>query len=79
MAKLRWSEEYQKAKEAEKMATAWTLWVLAINYCRQYGWWAFVEVIDRWNAENTIRAFLAGEVVDGVGPLLRKGGKQKGD
>jgi type III restriction enzyme len=60
-----------KAKPT-KVATARTLWVPAINNHGGFGRWAFIEVTDPWDAKNTIRAFLKGEAVDGVGALLRQ-------
>jgi hypothetical protein len=36
------------------------------------GRWAFLEIVDPWDAKNTIRKFVKGEKVDGVGPLLQK-------
>ncbi len=37
-----------------------------------WGRWAFIEIIDPWDAMNTIRTFLQGENVDGVGPLFQE-------
>jgi len=37
-----------------------------------HGSWAFLEIVDPWDAKNTIRKFIKGEKVDGVGPLLQK-------
>ncbi len=51
--------EKKKDKEA-KVATARTLWVPAVNNHGGFGRWAFVEITDPWDAENLIRAALAG-------------------
>jgi len=64
------SGEARKDKAA-KVATARNLWVPAINNHGGFGRWAFLEISDPWDAQNTIRAFIRGEAVDGVGPLLR--------
>ena len=65
------SGEARKDKAA-KVATARTLWVPAVNHHGGFGRWAFIEISDPWDAKNTMRAFLRGEKVDGVGPLLRE-------
>ena len=62
----------QRKDKAAKVATARNLWVPAINNHSGFGRWAFLEISDPWDAQNTIRAFLRGENVDGVGPLLPK-------
>ena len=36
-----------------------------------FGRWKFLEIVDPWDAKNTIHAFLQGQNVDGIGPLLR--------
>jgi type III restriction enzyme len=61
-----------KKEKAAKVSTARTLWVPAVNNHGGFGRWAFIEIVDPWDAKNTIRAFLRGEKVDGVGPLLRQ-------
>ncbi len=53
------SGEKRKDK-AEKVATARALWVPAVNNHGGFGRWAFVEISDPWDAENTIRAMLSG-------------------
>jgi type III restriction enzyme len=65
------SGEPRKDKAA-KVATARTLWVPAVNNHGGFGRWAFLEISDPWDAKNTIRAFVRGEKVDGVGPLLKQ-------
>jgi type III restriction enzyme len=65
------SGEARKDKAA-KVATARNLWTPAINNHGGFGRWAFMEITDPWDAQNTIRAYLRGEKVDGVGPLLRQ-------
>ncbi|MCC6444127.1 MAG: DEAD/DEAH box helicase family protein [Armatimonadetes bacterium] len=47
--------EKRKDKEA-KVATARNLWVPAVNAHGGYGRWAFLEIRDPWDAENSIRA-----------------------
>lgn len=64
------SGEARKDKAA-KVATARNLWIPAINNHGGFGRWAFLEITDPWDAQNTIRAFLQGEKIDGIGPLLR--------
>jgi type III restriction enzyme len=49
------SGEARKDKAA-KVATARSLWVPAVNNHGGFGRWAFVEISDPWDAENTIRA-----------------------
>jgi type III restriction enzyme len=67
------SGEARKDK-ATKVATTRNLWIPAINNHGGFGRWAFLEIVDPWDAKNTIRAFLKGKSVDGIGPLLRKEG-----
>ena len=50
----------QKKEKKEKVATARTLWVPAINAMGKFGRWAFHETADPWNVKNEIRAYLAG-------------------
>lgn len=45
-------------KKQAKTSTAKDLWVPAINGARQFGRWAFLEVADPWDVQNTIRAKL---------------------
>ena len=49
--------EREKDKEA-KAATAETLWVPAVNNAGTWGRWAYLEVMDPWDAKNTIRRSL---------------------
>jgi type III restriction enzyme len=49
--------ENRKDKEA-KVSTARTLWVPAVNNHGGFGRWAFLEIRDPWDAQNTIRTFL---------------------
>jgi type III restriction enzyme len=51
------SGEARKDKAA-KVATARTLWVPAVNNHGGFGRWAFLEISDPWDAQNTIRAML---------------------
>jgi len=49
----------QKRKDKEdKVVTARLLWVPAVNNHGGFGRWAFLEIDDPWDAQNTIRAFL---------------------
>jgi type III restriction enzyme len=50
----------QRKDKAAKVATARNLWVPAINNHGGFGRWAFLEISDPWDAQNTIRAFLRG-------------------
>ncbi|MBI2774311.1 MAG: DEAD/DEAH box helicase family protein [Chloroflexi bacterium] len=51
----------RKKQKAEKVATAKTKWVPAVNALGAYGRWAFIEVTDPWDAGNLIRStFLSG-------------------
>jgi type III restriction enzyme len=45
-------------EKAAKVATARTLWVPSVNNHGGFGRWAFLEITDPWDAQNTIRAFL---------------------
>ncbi|MBI3406284.1 MAG: DEAD/DEAH box helicase family protein [Acidobacteria bacterium] len=47
-----------KKEKAAKAATARTLWVPSINNHGGFGRWAYLEISDPWDAQNTIRAFL---------------------
>ncbi len=48
-----------RAEKAAKVGTARTLWVPAVNNHGGFGRWAFLENTDPWNAQNSIRAFVA--------------------
>jgi len=37
-----------------------------------FGGSAFFEIVEPWDAKNTIRAFLKNENVDGVAPMFHK-------
>ncbi len=50
-----------RADKAAKVATARTLWIPAINQHGAFGRWAFLEITDPWDLQNTVRAFLRGE------------------
>jgi len=58
--------------KAAKVETARNLWIPAINNHGEFGRWAFLEIVDPWDAKNTIRAFLKGKNVDGIAPMLQK-------
>lgn len=46
----------KKKDKAAKVATARTLWVPAVNNHGGFGRWAFLEIIDPWDAKNIIRS-----------------------
>jgi type III restriction enzyme len=48
----------KKKDKAAKVATARTLWAPAINNHDGFGRWAFIEIADPWDAQNTIRSTL---------------------
>lgn len=48
----------EKRDKKEKVATARTLWVPAINTLGKFGRWAFHETTDPWNVMNEIREYL---------------------
>ncbi len=50
----------KKKDKAAKVATARNLWVPAVNNHGGFGRWAFLEITDPWDAQNTVRAFLKG-------------------
>jgi type III restriction enzyme len=51
------SGEARKDKAA-KVETTRNLWIPAINNHGGFGRWAFLEIVDPWDAKDTIRAFL---------------------
>jgi type III restriction enzyme len=51
------SGQRDKEKEA-KVTTARTLWVPAVNNAGAWGRWAFIEILDPWDAKTEIRASL---------------------
>ena len=54
------SGQEKQDKEA-KVDTARKLWVPVVNAEGTFGRWAFLEITDPWDAQNTIRRFLAGQ------------------
>ncbi|MBN2389202.1 MAG: DEAD/DEAH box helicase family protein [Anaerolineae bacterium] len=48
----------KKKDKAVKVATACDLWVPAVNTHGGFGRWAFLEITDPWDVENTLRRFL---------------------
>ena len=48
----------RKKDKAAKVTTTHRLWVPAINNHGGFGRWAFIEVVDPWNAQSLIRGFL---------------------
>jgi len=48
----------RKKDKSAKVLTTRTLWVPAINNHGGFGRWAFLEIADPWNAQNTIRGYL---------------------
>lgn len=60
----------RKKDKLDKVRTARTLWVPAVNNHGGFGRWAFIEIADPWNAANTIRAHLTNPgVSDPAGPV----------
>jgi len=53
--------EKKKDKEV-KVSTAKTLWIPAVNNHGGFGRWAFVEILDPWNAQQELREFIKNEV-----------------
>jgi type III restriction enzyme len=49
-----------KAATAATAATARALWVAAINNHGGFGRWAFIEIVDPWDAQNAIRKGMSG-------------------
>lgn len=49
--------EKEKDKAA-KVSTARDLWIPAVNNHGGLGRWAFIEILDPWDAKNTIKGFL---------------------
>ena len=64
------SGEARKDKAA-KVAAARNLWIPAVNNYGGWGRWKFIEIVDPWDAKNTIRAFLEGEQFNDKGPLFK--------
>ncbi len=50
----------KKKEKAAKVETANSFWVQAINNHGGFGRWAFVEILDPWNAKQTLREYLRG-------------------
>lgn len=44
----------------------------AVNNHGGFGRWEFLEIVDPWDAQNTIRAFLKGKNVDGIMSLFKE-------
>lgn len=53
----------QKRDKAQKVRTARELWVPAVNGHGGFGTWDFIEILDPWDAQNTIRADFASKRV----------------
>jgi type III restriction enzyme len=51
----------KKKDKAAKVTAARNLWVPAVNNHGGFGRWAFLEIADPWDAQNTIRAFIRSE------------------
>jgi hypothetical protein len=49
----------QKKDKEAKVSTARTLWVPAVNNHGGFGRWAFIEITDPWDAQTSIRKFVA--------------------
>jgi type III restriction enzyme len=54
----------KKKEKAAKVSTARNLWVPAVNNHGGFGRWAFIEIVDPWDAKNTIQAFLSTDFAD---------------
>jgi len=48
----------QRKDKAAKVATAKNLWVTAVNNHGDFGRWAFIEIMDPWDAKSQIRIAL---------------------
>ncbi len=48
----------QREEKTVKVATARDLWIPAVNNHGGFGRWAFLEISDPWDMQNTIREFL---------------------
>jgi len=48
----------RKKDKAAKVAAARNLWVTAVNNHGGFGRWAFLEIADPWDAQNTVRAYI---------------------
>lgn len=55
------------------METDSNIWILEVTNHGGFGRWAFLEIVDPWDAKRTIQGFLKGKIVDGVGPIFQKG------
>ncbi len=49
--------ERRRGKQA-KVDTARNLWFQAVNNHGGFGWWAFIEISDPWDAQHTIQQFV---------------------
>jgi len=67
------SGEARKDKAA-KVETARNLWIPSINNHGGFGRWAFLEIVDPWDAKETIRAFLAQGTQPEHGTFESRGG-----
>jgi type III restriction enzyme len=54
----------RKRDKAQKVRTARDLWLPAVNGHGRFGRWDFIEILDPWDAQNTIRAHLANKRVE---------------
>jgi type III restriction enzyme len=48
----------KKKDKAAKVSTTRTLWIPAVNNHGAFGRWAFIEIDDPWDAQNSIREAL---------------------
>lgn len=55
------------ADQATKVETARNLWIAAINDHGGFVRWKFLGIVAPWDAKNTIRMFLKGDTIDGIG------------
>jgi len=42
------------------------IWILEVTNHGGFGRWAFLEIVDPWDAKNSITAFMKGRNVDGL-------------
>jgi type III restriction enzyme len=54
----------QKRDKDQKVRTAHELWLPAVNGHGGFGHWDFIEILDPWDAQNTIRAYLKSKRVE---------------
>ncbi len=63
----------ERKDKAAKVATARNLRIPAVNNHGGFDLWAFLEISDPWDAQNTIRSFINRTLVDGILSVLQSG------